>query len=969
MLLFSCADIQGKNLMRRAFVSHSTADDSYVAEMESFLRAADFDDVFNDVSSIKPDEQFWPEIERGIGACETLFVVITSASNDSAWVKREVEYARSLSKKIIPIWIEDCPVPSIFAGRDVIDFRPRTRQARRIEIDRIGKYAPAELIGREDETKLLNEAWQQVLRFEKGRPHVLTFVALGGEGKTSLVAKWAASLAHDNWPGCDAVFAWSFYSQGTREQTAVSSDLFLAEALTFFGDAALAGSAQGAFEKGKRLAQLVGERRALLILDGLEPLQYAPTSPTPGELKDQGLSALLKGLAATSHGLCVVTTRYALPDLRAFQGKSAREEKLTRLSTDAGVALLQSFGVQGSLRKTHPSPDGRTHWNEFERLVEDVKGHALTLSLLGSFLRDAHTGDIRRRDLIKLEEADAEELGGHAFHVMDAYVQSFESGGKTEEDHVKGQRALAILRLLGLFDRPATSDCLEALWKNEAIAGLSEPLTNISEAQRNLSLQRLEDARLLTVNRDASHKLIALDAHPLLREYFGQRLRAQRPEAWHAAHRRLYEHLCAATPDKPNATLEDLQPLYQAVAHGCLAGAQQEAYECVLRKRIFRGHPVVAYSWVTLGAVRTDLGALACFFEGSYDLISPSLGIAETGEVLGLAGFLFCISGQLEEGVNLLTKASRHEITHDRLLPAARATAVLATYQLLKGKIECSISNSEQAGRFAEQCSEREGWDLRMRHLGSLGDAYHQAGNIKAANKFFVELEQLRSVNVSPLGNLALLGSFQHCDYLLAPFEQGAWKCVLASSYPKSPSRTAINEQVSTVIRIANDGLKRARDGKVWSLVGLNLLTLFRVKLYQSIKFLTSNSTLVEKFKVEGNDITDIGNLLHSAGQRQYIPLGLLTRAWLHSLTGARTGPESAQTDLDEAWEIAERGPMPLFLADIHLHRARLFLREAKYPWESPQHDLAEARRLIYKHDYLRRKDELEDAEKALNGK
>jgi hypothetical protein len=55
-----------------------------------------------------------------------------------------------------------------------------------------------------------------------------------------------------------------------------------------------------------------------------------------------------------------------------------------------------------------------------------------------------------------------------------------------------------------------------------------------------------------------------------------------------------------------------------------------------------------------------------------------------------------------------------------------------------------------------------------------------------------------------------------------------------------------------------------------------------------------------------------------------------------------------------------------LFLADIHLYRARLFLREAVYPWESPQHDLAEAHRLIFKHGYLRRKEELEDAEAAL---
>ena len=80
--------------------------------------------------------------------------------------------------------------------------------------------------------------------------------------------------------------------------------------------------------------------------------------------------------------------------------------------------------------------------------------------------------------------------------------------------------------------------------------------------------------------------------------------------------------------------------------------------------------------------------------------------------------------------------------------------------------------------------------------------------------------------------------------------------------------------------------------------------------------------------------------------------------------------PDGAQADLDEAWEIAERGPMPLYQADIYLHRARLFFCEATYPWRnedssprSAKSDLAEARRLIEKHGYWRRKEELEDAE------
>jgi hypothetical protein len=111
---------------------------------------------------------------------------------------------------------------------------------------------------------------------------------------------------------------------------------------------------------------------------------------------------------------------------------------------------------------------------------------------------------------------------------------------------------------------------------------------------------------------------------------------------------------------------------------------------------------------------------------------------------------------------------------------------------------------------------------------------------------------------------------------------------------------------------------------------------------------------------------------LRDAGQQNYLPRGLLTRAWLRFLTGARSGSESAQSDLIEAFEIAERGPMPLFMADIHLHRARLFglskHRPENYPWTSPQHDLAEARRLIEKHGYGRRTEELEDAEAATLG-
>jgi hypothetical protein len=131
----------------------------------------------------------------------------------------------------------------------------------------------------------------------------------------------------------------------------------------------------------------------------------------PGELKDQGIEALLKGLAASNQGLCVVTTRYSLPPLRAYWQTTAPEHELKRLSKDAGVALLKTLGVTTGAKK------------EFEALVEDVNGHALTLQIMGAFLKKAFHGDIRCRDRVKFEKADAKIQGGHAFRAVAAYVR------------------------------------------------------------------------------------------------------------------------------------------------------------------------------------------------------------------------------------------------------------------------------------------------------------------------------------------------------------------------------------------------------------------------------------------------------------------------------------------------------------------------------------------------------------------
>jgi tetratricopeptide (TPR) repeat protein len=633
--------------------------------------------------------------------------------------------------------------------------------------------------------------------------------------------------------------------------------------------------------------------------------------------------------------------------LRAFWQTTAPEHELARLSKAAGVSLLRKLGVVIGSEE------------EFEHLVEEVNGHALTLQIMGGFLKKAFHGDIRCHNRVKFEKADAKVQGGHAFRAMAAYVKWME--GESDE----ARRELAILRLMGLFDRPATGDCVAALLKAPAIAGLTEPLVGLAEDDWNSSLDALESAKLLAVHRaTGSGTLVSLDAHPLLREYFGQRVRQAQPEAWRAAHRRLYEHLCATTKEGGEPTLEDLQPLYQAVAHGCQAGLQQEARAKVYRDRILRGQEF--YSTKRLGAFGSDLGAVACFFETPWSRVSPALTESDQAWLLNQAAFRLRALGRLTEALEPMRAGIEGAARLGDWRNAAIYSNNLSELELTLGEVASAVKDAEQSVTYADRSGDAF---ERMGDRTTHADALHQSGRRAEAEARFREAEQMQAEFQPQYPLLYSLAGFRYCDQLLAEAERAAGKA------QGEVKQEALLAKFRAVSERAAQTLKWAERNNVDILsIALDHLTLGRAALYAAI--LESRSRRGEAappppanqpgLASAATEIDHAVSGLRRAGVQDYLLRGLLTRAWLRSLTGPATGPDSAQSDLDEAWEIAERGPMPLFQADIHLYRARLFFRAKPYPWQPPQHDLAEARRLIFKHSYLRRKEELEDAESAL---
>jgi hypothetical protein len=118
---------------------------------------------------------------------------------------------------------------------------------------------------------------------------------------------------------------------------------------------------------------------------------------------------------------------------------------------------------------------------------------------------------------------------------------------------------LDVLRLMGLFDRPADAASVNALRATPAIPGLTDSLFRyerqkrwfglstsvkaepISEREWQKTVSALRRIRLLAEASEQSPD--TLDAHPLVREYFRQQLKREKLDAWRRGNNRIYEHL------------------------------------------------------------------------------------------------------------------------------------------------------------------------------------------------------------------------------------------------------------------------------------------------------------------------------------------------------------------------------------------------------------------------------------------
>jgi tetratricopeptide (TPR) repeat protein len=742
----------------------------------------------------------------------------------------------------------------------------------KISIARLPTSGP-DLFGRDAELQLLDDAWANP------NTNIISLVAWGGVGKTALVNHWLKRrMARDNYRGAERVYGWSFYSQGTSERAA-SADLFFDQTLRWFG--ASDATAGTPWDKGERLARFIRQSQTLLILDGLEPLQHPP-GPLEGRLKDAAMQALLVELAAQQAGLCVISTRVRVGDLMEFEDGTVIQHELEHLSPQAGAQLLRALQVKGDD-------------DELEQAAKENQGHALALTLLGSYLSDVYGGDIRRRNEIESLVEDA-QYSRHAERVMRAYEKWLGEGVE-----------LAVLRLLGLFDRPADAESLAALRAAPAIPGLTEALQDLKEREWQYALAKLRRINLLgTASANGPN---TLDAHPLLREHFRQQLKRERPEAWREANNRLYEHLTRTAKELPD-TVEEMSPLYTAVSHGCSAGRHQEALDEVYWRRIQRGNE--SFNTKGLGAFGHDLIALLGFFETLWEQTVAELTDADKGFVLGAAGFDLRAQGQLQEAARPMHEALRLYLANDEGKNAAIAAGNLSELYLTRGELPLALKFAEQSVGLANRSGDENDQVISR---AALADALHQAGRLEEAAAAFRDAEWLQQ-------------------------QQTAYEIILKLD-PATGKVSSHREEIKHEILYGLQGFLycdllltqgRVQEVKPRATQMIDMAQKNGLLLDVALAYLAMGRAFLLEAQQPGGDTAVAAEWLQravdglrQAAQMDELPRGLLAYAALHRLQGDY---ERAERDLVAVQRVATHGGLGLHLADSHLESARLYLAQ-----------------------------------------
>ncbi|MEP0870811.1 tetratricopeptide repeat protein [Trichocoleus desertorum AS-A10] len=698
-----------------------------------------------------------------------------------------------------------------------------------------------EWVGRQD---LLEEISSDWLHPE----HLVTgLIGFGGEGKSSLARQWIEYLLRNSaLPKPDGIFWWSFYERNNVDE-------FLEEALTYLSNGKLdVNTLPSASSRANFLASLIRAGRYLFVLDGLEVVQ-CNSGDEYGLIKSNDLWEFLNYFAAGNHeSFCLITSRIPIFDL--IQYITYKNSNVDRLSEVDGRELLRKIGVTGT--------DG-----QLNKIVNTWDGHALTLSLLSSYLTEYYEGKANFLDRVPLP-TEAESKYDRINRILRRYEQFL---AKDEQE---------FMQTFSAFRLPVPESALNQVFQVD-----SAVVTNLIKY------------RILRYNSHESY----YTTHPLIRSYYLNQLNSDPTKAKNV-HRQIKEFYLKTAGQVPkNPTLENFVPFIEAVHHLCQAQEYDEA-DSIRLKKIERGEQYVLTE--TLGAEETNLQLMMEFFPEGNTLKDPQVSKSSSKSgILNELGLCWTKLGQLSLAKSVYERSLKIDLDYCDWSNAVIKYENLTELYIYLGELLNAEDAIHNALFIARQHNDKLGirtslvWQAWLNCLlgrHTLAEQAFQAAEVleKLINPEVKYLFRLRGIYHATY--LRRAGNLDYAQRILeanlAICEHNHWSeyisrshCALGDLYIDKGNYTAAYQHYDQALKIARNICK--------------LDTLIEVLLAQG-RWATKTNNFEAAFSI----LCEALSYVEAGGYKLYEADTFISLAWLHLSIGDL---HTAKTEAERANQIS----------------------------------------------------------------
>lgn len=559
---------------------------------------------------------------------------------------------------------------------------------------------------------------------------IASLIGWGGVGKSSLARKWFDDVyKQTNKP--DGFFWWSFYYQP-------SLDEFLDSALNYLLQGSFqASSVPSPWAKAYLFIDLLKVGRFVFVLDGLEIMQRSQEQGNDfGSLEDKVFRNLIKLCAERdSHSsFILITSRFPVTDLEKLDGITILSLKINTFSKEDGANYLNRRGL-------------RANELTLQALSDEYGGHALSLSLLASYIEEYLDGDTKGAQEIPflgtLERTKVSAL----LHAYDAKL---------------GEVQRTFMKLLSIFRRPLTNQIIKDILYEKRIfkdIPLFSSLTELSFFEIKNLVSNLERQCLIYCEKNQVDEWV-YTVHLIVREFYIRQL-AEDKSLMRTVYMRLSDYASDFEVVENPRSLDDLASMFDVVSYSCRAGKYDDAAQ-FYQENISHGNWGLGFKF---GAYEFQISLLRDFFPNRDMLSSPLVSDSKYATLIYLE-IAYCLDklGQLADAANFCERAVKCSLAVSDYKGLAISYQALTGVLDPTGKLVEARNTANIALSYAQLANEK----LReCNSLAKLGWISFLEGDIEQATKYYSMANTLKwSDNLEELGLFSILG-VQYANFLL----------------------------------------------------------------------------------------------------------------------------------------------------------------------------------------------------------